>query len=62
MTYAVVLCVESVGASPMVLPDDSEALIDGDGVRYRLVAQTDDHAEAVRVADLLRRQLNAGEP
>lgn len=34
MTYAVVLCIESVGASPMILPDDSEALMGGDGVRY----------------------------
>jgi len=61
VTYAVLLCFESAGASPLIVRDDDEALISGDGVRFRLVAETDDHGEAVRVAELLRRQIAAGE-
>jgi len=34
----------------------------GDGVRFRLVAETADSAEAVRVAESLRRRTATGEP
>jgi len=61
MAYAVILCFDSAGASPLILHDDDEALLGGDGVRFRLVAETDDHGEAVRVAEQLRRQIAAGE-
>ena len=57
VTYAVLLCFDSAGASPLILRDDDEALLGGDGVRFRLVAETDDHGEAVRVAELLRHQI-----
>ena len=50
VTYTVWLCIDSVGASPLILGDDSEALMEGEGVRFRLGAEMDDHAEAVRVA------------
>ena len=43
MTCAVLLCFDSAGASPRILRDDEEALLDGDGVRFRLAAETDDH-------------------
>jgi hypothetical protein len=46
---------------PPILHDDSEPLTFGDGVRYRLVAETDDHDEAARVADLLRQRIEAGQ-
>jgi hypothetical protein len=61
MTYTVLLCFDSAGPSPLILRDDDEALISGDGVRFRLAAETDDHGEAVRVAETLRRQIAAGE-
>jgi len=61
MTYAVLLCFDSAGASPLILRDDDETLLGGDGVRFRLVAETDDHGEAERVAEQLRRQIAAGE-
>lgn len=51
MLYTVVL---------RILQDDPEPLTGGDGVRYRLVAETDDYGEAVRVADLLRRRIKSG--
>ena len=61
MTYTVVLRFDPAGACLRILHDDSEPLPGGEGVRYRLVAQTDDQDEAVAVADLLRRRINAGE-
>jgi len=55
MAYVVVLCFDSAGVCPLVLRDDSEPLFGGDGVRYRLITETDDYGEAVRVADDLQR-------
>jgi hypothetical protein len=50
-----------VGGSSLIRRDDSEALIGRQGVLFRLVAETEDYAEAVRVAESLRRQIAAGE-
>jgi hypothetical protein len=61
MTYAVFLCFDSAGPSPLIRGEDSEPLIAGDGVRFRFVAETEDHGEAVRVAKTLRRRIAAGE-
>jgi hypothetical protein len=61
MTYTVLLRLDPAGACSVIVRDDAEPLPGGDGVRYRLVAETDDQAEAVRVADLLRRPINAGD-
>jgi hypothetical protein len=61
MRYAVVLRFDRTGTCPLILHNDSEPLTGGDEGRYRFVAETDDHAEAVAVADLLRRRINAGE-
>jgi hypothetical protein len=60
MTYAVLLRFDSAGACVNIPREDDEPLM-GDGVRYRLVAQTDDHGEAVAVADLLHRRIAVGE-
>jgi hypothetical protein len=59
MLYVVVLCFDSAGVSPLILRDDSEPLLGGDGVRYRFVAETKDYAEAVRLADQLQRDRRA---
>jgi hypothetical protein len=61
MIYAVVLRFDPAGTCLRILHDDSEPLTGGDGVRYRLVAETDDHGEAARVADLLRQRIEAGQ-
>ena len=61
MTYAVILRLDPAGSTPLILRDDSKELPVADGVRYRLVAQADDYGEAVAVADLLRRRINAEE-
>jgi hypothetical protein len=53
MPYVVVLCFDSACVCPLILRDDSEPLLGGDGLRYRLVTETGDYAEAVRVADEL---------
>ena len=61
MTYAVMLRFDPVGVCVNIVREGSEPLLGGDRVRYRLVAETDDHGEAVAVADLLRRRIDAGE-
>jgi hypothetical protein len=61
MPCAVLLRIDPAGACPLILRDDSEPLTGGDGVRHRFVAETNDHVEAVQVADLLQRRINAGE-
>ncbi len=53
MTYTVLLRLDPAGACPVILRDDSEPLPGGEGVRCRLVAETDDDMEAARVAELL---------
>jgi hypothetical protein len=45
----------------VILRDESEPLPGGDGVRYRLITETEDHAEAHRVAVDLRRRIWTGE-
>lgn len=37
---------DPAGACPVILREDSKPLTGGEGVRWRLVAETDDHAEA----------------
>ena len=61
MTWAAILRFDPAGVCVNILRDDAEPLPRGDGVRYRLVAQTDDHGEAIRVAELLKRRCDAGE-
>jgi hypothetical protein len=61
MAYAVLVRFDAAGARPLVVGDDSEPLITEDGVRYRLVAVAGDREEATRIADVLRRRIEAGE-
>ena len=61
MHYAVLLCCDSAGATPLILRDDSEALVGRESVHFRSFTETDDHGEAERVAELLRRQIAARE-
>lgn len=55
MVYAVLLRLDASGARPLVLREDSPPLGSEKGVLYRFIAQTDDHGEAVRVAQQLQR-------
>jgi len=57
MVYAILLRMDSSGASPMILREDSPPIGSQKGVRYRYVAQTEDHGEAVRVVEMLTRRL-----
>jgi hypothetical protein len=61
MTYAVLLRLDGAGACPVILREDSEPWTGGEGVRWKLIAETDDHGEAIRVAELLQRRCDAGE-
>jgi hypothetical protein len=61
MIWAAILRFDPAAVCVNILRDDAEPLPGGDGVRYRLVAQTDDHGEAIRVAQLLKRHRDAGE-
>jgi hypothetical protein len=45
----------------LIVSDDSEPLANEDGVRYRLVAVAADREEAARIAEVLRRRIEAGE-
>ena len=58
MTYAVLLRLDPAGPSPLIVPEDSPPFGSENGVRYRWVAQTDDHRVAVRVVELLQRRLS----
>jgi len=60
MSFLIVLRFDSDGACPVVVREDDE-LFSSDGARWRLVAQTDDLAEAARVVELLRQRRDAGE-
>jgi len=53
MSYLIVLRYDAEGTSPLVLRED-EQLVASDGVRWRLVAQTDDADLAARIVDQLR--------
>jgi hypothetical protein len=57
LVYAVLLRLDATGTSPVIVREDAPPLEGEKGVRYRYVAQTDDHGEAVRVAELLSRRL-----
>lgn len=59
MTYAVLLRFDPTGPCPLILPEDSEPLPGGDAVRYRLVLETGDEDEALRVAEQLWHQCRA---
>jgi hypothetical protein len=59
--YAVVIRFDSAGASALIIRQDSEPLPGGDGVRYRLITETDDRAYALRVAYELERKCRAGD-
>lgn len=61
MAYAVVLRFDAAGVRPLIVGHDSDPLPEEDGVRYRLVAVTGVHEEAVGVADTLQRRIEAGE-
>jgi hypothetical protein len=57
MTYAVLLRIDAAGEWPVVAGPDSDLSAESDhGVRWRLVAQTDDEAEAYRLHALLQQQ------
>jgi hypothetical protein len=53
MSYLIVLRYDAEGTSPIVVRED-EALVASDGVRWRLVAQTDDADLAARIVEQLR--------
>jgi hypothetical protein len=53
MSYLIVLRYDAEGTCPLVLRED-ETLVSSDGVRWRLVAQTDDADLAARIVDQLR--------
>jgi len=57
MVYAILLRMDSSGARPLILREDSPPLGKEEGVLYRYVAQTEDHGEAVRVAEVLKVRL-----
>ena len=59
MTYAVLLRRDSAGATVFIRRNDSRPTAGDQEVR--VVAETDDHEDAILVADLLRRRINAGE-
>jgi len=61
MRYVVVLVFDAAGAWPLILRDDLDPPFGGDYVRYRLVKETEDYREAVRIADDLQRKCSAGE-
>lgn len=56
MRYQVVLITDAIGSTPTILHDDSPPLVGSPGVRFRLVAETDDHGEAIAVAQLLKKK------
>jgi hypothetical protein len=53
MTYLVVLRYDEAGTCPVILREDDH-LFSSDGVRWRLVAHTDDPALAARIVEQLR--------
>jgi hypothetical protein len=57
MRFAVVLRIDPAGQTAFISREDSEPLESEEGVRYRLLGETDDYGEAVRLAD----QANARE-
>jgi hypothetical protein len=63
MTYTVLVRIDAAGReTPVVLDEDCLPVVGEDGVRFRLVAETDDELEAFRVAHLIRERCRAGGP
>ena len=60
MAYTVILRLSPARAAVHVLLDH-EVLQGGDGVRFRLVCQTDDAQEAERAASLVRERILTGD-
>ena len=60
VVYTVALRFDAAGTSLCIL-HDKERLPVLDGVRYQLVARTEDPGEALAVMDLLQKQIDAGE-
>lgn len=54
MRYAVIIRLDQTGSTAFIHREDSAPLEGEDGVRYRLVAETDDHGDAVRITDLMQ--------
>jgi len=61
MRYTILLRFDSTGVCPVLLQEDYEPLGGEEGVRWRLVAQTDERGEAIRIVEELRRRREAGE-
>lgn len=61
MAYAILLRVDAQGTRPVLVREDDK-LPPEKGVLWRYVARTDDHAEALRLAEVLRQRCDAGEP
>jgi len=61
MRYTILLRFDSAGVCPVLLQEDYEPLGGEEGVRWRLVAQTDECDEAIRIVEDLRRRREAGE-
>ena len=58
MTYLVVLRYDEAGTCPVILREDDH-VFSSDGVRWRLVAHTDDPALAARIVEQLRERKHA---
>ena len=58
MTYLVVLRYDEAGTCPVILREDDH-LFSSDGVRWRLVAHTDDPELAARIVEQLRNRREA---
>jgi hypothetical protein len=58
MTYLVVLRYDEAGTCPVILREDAH-LFSSDGVRWRLVAHTDDPELAARIVEQLRSHRRA---
>jgi hypothetical protein len=57
MRYAVIVRFDQTGSTAFTRREDSAPLEGEAGVRYRLVAETEDHGEAVLVADLEQQRV-----
>jgi hypothetical protein len=55
MCYAILLRQDEAGECP-VLVSQYDKLLTSRGVRWRFIAQTDDHDEAIRTVELLQRR------
>jgi hypothetical protein len=58
VSYAILIREDEAGACP-VLVGTYDRLLTSRGVHWRFIAQTDDHAEAVRTVELLQRRYDS---